>query len=95
MSLEIRAADEEDFQTVKDITQTTIRAVYPKYYPGGAVQFFCDHHSDDRIIADIKDGRVFLLMAEEVPVGTVTVSDNEINRLFVLPHHQQRDMENS
>ena len=90
MSLEITVADEDDFQTVKDITQTTIRSVYPKYYPGGAVQYFCDHHSDDRIMDDIKSGKVFLIKTEEVPIGTVTVSDNEINRLFVLPDHQRK-----
>ena len=84
------AAAEDDFQTVRDITRITIKSIYPKYYPEGAVQFFCDHHSDDRIMDDIKSGKVFLLKAEDVPVGTVTVSDYEIDRLFVLPEHQRK-----
>ena len=29
-----------DFETVRQITQETIRAVYPAYYPAGAVDFF-------------------------------------------------------
>lgn len=41
----IRAAKKTDFDSVKNITQTTIWSVYPKYYPNGAVQFFGDHHS--------------------------------------------------
>ena len=90
MATIIRIADDKDFKTVKHITQTTIRSVYPKYYPEGAVKFFCNHHSDDRIMDDIKNKKVFLLEAEDVPIGTVTVSDNEINRLFVLPESQRK-----
>ena len=44
MDTRIFMAKEYDFETVKDITQTTIKLVYPKYYPEGAVQFFCNHH---------------------------------------------------
>ena len=76
----IRAAKEIDFDSVKNITQTTIWSVYPKYYPSGAVQFFSDHHSDERIKADIDARKVFLLEIDETEIGTVTVADNEINR---------------
>ena len=86
----IRAAKETDFDSVKNITQTTIWSVYPKYYPSGAVQFFSDHHSDDRIKADIDTGDVYLLEADGIGIGTVTVADDEINRLFVLPEFQHR-----
>ena len=86
----IRAAKEIDFDSVKNITQTTIWSVYPKYYPSGAVQFFSDHHSDERIKADIDAGKVFLLEIEGTEIGTVTVADNEINRLFVLPELQRK-----
>ena len=86
----IRAAKETDFDSVKNITQTTIWSVYPKYYPSGAVQFFSDHHSDDRIKADIDAGDVYLLEADGNGIGTVTVADDEINRLFVLPEFQHR-----
>ena len=86
----IRAAKETDFDSVKDITQTTIWSVYPKYYPSGAVQFFSNHHSDDRIRADIVAGIVFLIEVDGTAIGTVTVADNEINRLSVLPDFQRK-----
>ena len=86
----IRNAKKTDFDSVKNITQTTIWSVYPKYYPNGAVQFFSDHHSDDRIKADIDAGDVFLLEADGRGIGTVTISNNAINRLFVLPEFQHR-----
>ena len=86
----IKAAKETDFDSVKDITQTTIWSVYPKYYPSGAVQFFSNHHTDDRIRADIVAGIVFLIEEDGTAIGTVTVADNEINRLFVLPDFQRK-----
>ncbi len=86
----IRAVQETDFDIIKNITQTTIWSVYPKYYPSGAVQFFGDHHSDGRIKADIDAGKVYLLEVDGTAIGTVTVVDNEINRLFVLPSFQRK-----
>lgn len=88
--MSITRAEAADFPVVKAVTQTTIRAVYPRYYPAGAVDFFCRHHADDRIRADIAAGKVYLLFDGGEPVGTVTVDGNEICRLFVLPQHQRR-----
>ena len=88
--MEIIQATTEHFRDVRRITRETITAIYPRYYPAGAVQFFLDHHSDERIQVDIASGKVYLLCADGVAAGTVTVSGNEILRLFVLPEHQRR-----
>ena len=88
--MRITQAAAADFRAVRTITQTTIGAVYPRYYPAGAVDFFRRHHSDGRIAADIAAGRVYLLRDGETPVGTVTVGGDEISRLFVLPEHQRK-----
>ena len=34
--------------TVAEIAEKTIRAVYPHYYPSGAVQFFLDLHNEQK-----------------------------------------------
>ena len=88
--MKIVTANINDFDDVRWITETTITAVYPHYYPAGAVEFFCRHHSDDKIKADIDAGCVYLLEDEGRIVGTVTVSGNHINRLFVLPECQHK-----
>ena len=78
-----------DLSTVKYITELTISEVYPRYYPKGAVDFFIEHHNEEEILNDIKKNRVFLCSdASRNAIGTVTVKDNEICRLFVLPVHQ-------
>ena len=86
----IKQAETTDFDAVKHITQTTIRAVYPKYYPEGAVDFFSQHHSDERILADLEAGKVYVLETDGCLVGTVTIDENHINRLFVLPDCQRK-----
>lgn len=77
-----------DTETVKTITTQTIDSVYPQYYPKGAVKFFLSHHNENNIISDIKKGIVYVLYNNENAVGTVTIRDNEICRLFVLPEYQ-------
>lgn len=88
--METIKASEMDLGVVREITQTTIDAVYPKYYPQGAVAFFKHHHNDENILADIRADIVYLLRDEGELVGTVTVKGNDINRLFVLPNCQHK-----
>lgn len=86
----ITKATQNDLHTIYEIVQATIAAVYPHYYPEGAVRFFCEHHSTDRIMSDIKSGCVYILYSGDAPAATVTINANEINRLFVLPAYQGR-----
>ena len=86
IKMTIRIADKNDFEAVKEITHKTIGEVYPKYYP-----VFHDHHSYERIMRDIDLKIVYLLITDEGDAaGTVTISDNEIDRLFVLPSYQHK-----
>lgn len=85
----IRAA-EKDLKTVLSITHTTISEIYSHYYAKGVVDFFLNHHSRENVLADIERGSVWLLISEDCPVGTVTIKENAVNRLFVLPEFQFR-----
>ncbi|WP_294465373.1 GNAT family N-acetyltransferase [uncultured Anaerofustis sp.] len=86
--MEIIKADINDFGRVKNITHDTIKEIYPRYYPKGAVDFFLSHHSKDNITEDLNNGRVYLIKENGEYIATVTINDNEINRFFVLPHFQ-------
>lgn len=87
--MSIKQAQRSDFDVVKEITHTTINEIYPHYYPMGAVAFFLSHHNDEKIENDISNGCVFLCYdVEHNAVGTVTITENEIGRLFVLPQYQ-------
>ena len=87
--MSIKQAFLSDLSIVKKITEVTIAEIYPRYYPKGAVDFFLAHHSEKNIRQDIKKDLVFLYFdISEKPVGTVTIRNNEICRLFVLPSYQ-------
>jgi len=40
-------ADFKDVEVIHSIVHSTIKEVYPKYYPEGVVDFFLTHHSLD------------------------------------------------
>lgn len=87
--MSLKRASLSDLNTVKIISAKTISEVYPHYYPKGAVEFFLEHHNEHNIADDIKGGCVFLCSdARENIVGTVTIKNHEICRLFVLPEYQ-------
>ena len=89
--MSIEKATLSDLEIVYDITQTTINEIYPHYYAKGAVLFFLEHHSKSSIAKDIQSGIVYLCFnSEQNAVGTITLRDNEICRLFVLPAYQKR-----
>lgn len=83
-------ATEQYADDVFEIVQNTIISVYPKYYPKEVVDFFCKLHSMEKIMKDIKDGNVRLLINDGVPVGTGSYIINHITRVYVLPIYQQK-----
>ena len=84
----IQLAKYSDLKTVLQITRETISKIYPKYYAKGVVAFFLQHHKQDNVIDDIENERVWLLEVDGNFAGTVTIKENTINRLFVLPEYQ-------
>lgn len=88
--MEYRKAETTQAQQVWQLVQDTIKAVYPKYYLNDAVEFFSQLHSVDRVKADIENGFVRILIVDDSIVGTGTVSENHITRLFVSPEYQGR-----
>jgi len=87
--MKIIQADIKHLDIIRNITHTTIKAIYPRYYPSGAVNYFIEHHKTENISADIQEGYVYIITNENSDVvGTVTIKQNEINRLFVLPEFQ-------
>lgn len=87
--MNIIKAAAKHLEMVQEITCETIKTIYPHYYAKGVVDFFLAHHSSENILRDIQSGIVFLLCEDERMVGTVTIKNNEICRLFVLPQYQK------
>ena len=89
--MDIRQATLSDLSKIKRISEVTISEIYPHYYPKGAGDFFLKHHSEDNIREDIKKGLIYLCFDGSLDaVGTITIKNNEICRLFVLPSYQNK-----
>ena len=88
--MEYRKATQQECELIYEMVQTTIKTVYPKYYPKEVVDFFCEHHSRDNILRDIENGVVGVLIDDDRMVGTGCYQDNHITRVYVLPEFQGR-----
>lgn len=88
----IRLAKTTDLESVLQITKNTISEIYSHYYAKGVVDFFLKHHSREHVLEDIEQGIVWLLEMEDCLVGTVTIKEDAVNRLFVLPEYQSRGL---
>ena len=75
---------------VAEIVEKTIRAVYPHYYPSGAVQFFLDLHNERRIREALAREDIYFAVVQGKIVGTGSIRGNEICRLFILPEYQAK-----
>ena len=86
--MEFKLAKKENLEQVYGLVQETIKAVYPKYYLPEIVEMFCEYHSRNNVLKDIKARNTYLLFKGETLVGTGTKQENHITRVYVLPRFQ-------
>ncbi len=75
---------------VYNVLHTTIKTIYPKYYPKEVANFFCQHHSKEHILDGIASGNMGVLVKSGAIVGTGCYAGNHITGLYVLPHYQKQ-----
>lgn len=76
--------------TIYNILHTTIKTIYPKYYPKEVVDFFCRHHSLAHIMEGIATGNMGVLVNEGRIAGTGCFDGNHITGVYVLPNDQRQ-----
>lgn len=90
MRMNLIQAKLEDLEEIYSVVQNTIRNIYPKYYAAGVVDFFCNLHSKENILRDLKNQNVFCIKDADRIVATGTFAGNHITRVFVLPEYQRK-----
>lgn len=85
----IRLATVDDLKDVYRIVVSSIETIYPKYYPAGAVDLYLYYHNSDNIENDIIENKVYIICDNGSVIGTVTISENDISRLYVDPDYQK------
>ena len=86
--MEYRLAKLEDAKDIYEIVQDTIKRIYPKYYLPEIVDMFCKFHSKGNIAADIENGNTYILLENNKAIGTGTMKENHILRVYILPEFQ-------
>ncbi len=88
--MEYIAAAPDMADVIYDILHTTIKTIYPKYYPKEVVDFFCQHHSREHILSGIASGNMGVLVDGNAIVGTGCYNGDHITGVYVLPDHQKQ-----
>ena len=88
--MEYLTATVEMADAIHNILHTTIRTVYPKYYPKEVVDSFCQHHSREHILEGIASGNMGVLIDRDIIIGTACYDGNHITGVYVLPDYQKQ-----
>ena len=78
--MEYVTAGPEHIDGIHHVMQSTIRAVYPKYYPTEVVDFFCQLHSREHVQEGVEAGNRDVLLDEGKIVG-VGCADGTTSRV--------------
>ena len=86
--MEIKEYNVSYFEDIFEIVHKTIEEIYPKYYPRTAVDFFHNHHSKENMEEQLPNEFTLIVFENNKPIGTGTLSRDEIKRFFILPEFQ-------
>lgn len=88
--MEFRIATSIERDLIFDLVQTTIKDIYPRYYLQEIVEMFLSFHNKENIENDIKQNNSYVLEKDGQIVGTGTIQNNHITRVYVLPRYQRQ-----
>ena len=75
---------------VKELIYNTIDICYSADYPKEAIQYFKQYHCDKNILKGAAKGWTIVLEKNNRIIGTGTIIDDHIMRVFVNPKFQKR-----
>lgn len=84
----IRDYKKRDLERLKYIVDETINKSYAGIYPEEAIEYFLNLHSKENMEKDIPKGCTFMLELEGKIIGSGSIVESEIKRVFVLPGYQ-------
>jgi putative acetyltransferase len=90
--ISIRRFRQSDLPAVKKLIDNTIDICYSAYYPKEAVQYFKEYHCNKNILKGAAKRWTIILEDNNHIIGTGTIIDNHIMRVFVNPKFQKRGL---
>lgn len=92
MSTTIREFQNADLAAVRSLVHRAITTCYPGHYCPEAVRFFVNYHEGEAILRDAETGCTIVLDKGGRLLGTGTLVDDEIKRVFVAPAFQKQGL---
>ena len=86
--MDFQLANKNNLEQVYELVQETIQVVYPKYYLPEIVEMFSEYHCKEHVLQDILARNTYILFQGDTLVGTGTIQENHITRVYVLPRFQ-------
>lgn len=83
--VKLRTYQEDDFPEVVQLIHSTIKTIYPEYYPDEVVNFFLSYHSVDELRKRIsfKKTTVLIVELENEIIGCGYLRKQEIGAVYV------------
>lgn len=88
-NMTIRQAADNDLQKLLELVHDTIDISYHDTYPLEAITAFKDYHSRESLIRDMQSGYTVLAEQNDEIIGTGTLLDANVRRVFISPKWQQ------
>ena len=89
-NIKMRKFKLSDLDTVRDLIHNTIDINYSRAYSAESIKYFKDYHNDKNILKDAKEGYIIVLESNNQIIGTGTIINDYITRVFVNPKfHKQ------
>lgn len=90
--IDLREFAPQDLSLVKTLVDRTIDVTYLPVFPEEAIRGYKAHHSREQILADASNGYTVVLEDGEAIIGTGTLLDRNIRRVFIDPAYQRKGL---
>ncbi|MDE5547681.1 MAG: GNAT family N-acetyltransferase, partial [Clostridia bacterium] len=88
--LTVKKARLDQADEISAIVSKTIKEIYAKYYSNEVVDFFLKLHDCNNISNDILQGNTYVICCGTTILGTGTINQNAISKVFVIPNNQHK-----
>jgi len=88
-NVSIREFKSSDLSVIEDLIRNTIDVCYSNAYPEEAIKFFKDYHCGESILKGAEEGYTIVLEQDDQIIGTGTLVDDHVMRVFVKPECQK------
>jgi N-acetylglutamate synthase-like GNAT family acetyltransferase len=89
-NIHLRKIKKADLPSVYELVRNTIQVSYADVYPLEAIEFFKNYHNRENILKDVASGYTIVAESEGLILGTGTLLEMNVRRVYIDPQHQHR-----